>query len=235
MNGSTGGTDNGRTEARPARSGSANGSSNGDSRNGPRRLWKRMDSTSAPAGSSPSRSTAGDDSRCAWAGRNNQMALSPAWANTCSLRSSPGRARFSQTSTPPKALLRRTCSAAHRRSAGLSARTHTICSGEKSQPTSLTAFGRCGGAISAMRPAPVHSVDNVGRSNRHSPIPDCGHSSSVNPPRASHHRATRHSVNHIQWSERARRLAPDGLHSTMRDAAFPAMAPSRLSARANAT
>jgi len=183
MNGSTGGTGNGRTEARPARSGSANGSSNGDSRNGPRRLWKRMDSTSAPAGSSPSRSTAGDDSRCAWAGRNNQMALSPAWANTCSLRSSPGRARFSQTSTPPKALLRRTCSAAHRRSAGLSARTHTICSGEKSQPTSLTAFGRCGGAISAMRPAPVHSVDNVGRSNRHSPIPDCGHSSSVNPPR----------------------------------------------------
>ncbi|CAJ0799158.1 hypothetical protein LMG19083_03259 [Ralstonia psammae] len=183
MNGSTGGTGNGRTEARPARSGSASGSSNGDSRNGPRRLWKRMDSASAPAGSSPRRSTAGDDSRCAWAGRNTQMALSPAWANTCSLRNSPGRARFSQISTPPKALLRRTCSAAHRRSAGLSARTQTICSGEKSQPTSLTAFGRCGGAISATRPAPVHNVDNAGRSNRHSPIPDCGHSSSVNPPR----------------------------------------------------
>ncbi len=111
------------------------------------------------------------------------MALSPACANTCSLRNSPGRARLSQISTPSKALQRRTCSAAHRRSAGLSARTQTICSGEKSQPTSLTAFGRCGGAISAMRPAPVHSVDNAGRSNRHSPIPDCGHSSSINPPR----------------------------------------------------
>ncbi|CAJ0821772.1 hypothetical protein LMG19087_04551 [Ralstonia wenshanensis] len=183
MNGSTGGTGNGRTEARPARSGSANGSSNGDSRNGPRRLWKRMDSASAPAGSNPSRSTAGDDSRCACAGLNTQMALSPAWASTCSLRNSPERARFNQISTPPKALLRRTCSVPHRRSAGLSARTQTICSGEKSQPTSLTAFGRCGGAISAMRPALAHSVDNAGRSNRHSPIPDCGHSSSVSPPR----------------------------------------------------
>ncbi|CAJ0734776.1 hypothetical protein R16034_00001 [Ralstonia edaphis] len=142
-----------------------------------------MDRASAPAGSSPSRSTAGDDSRCAWDGRNTQMALSPAWASTCSLRNSPWRARFSQISTPPKALLRRTCSAAHRRSAGLSARTQTICSGEKSHPTNLTAFGRCGGAISAMRPAPVHSVDNAGRSNRHSPIPDCGHNSSVSPPR----------------------------------------------------
>jgi|GEM_PF-806795 len=111
------------------------------------------------------------------------MALSPAWANTCSLRNSPGRARFSQISTPSKALQRKTCSAAHRRSAGLSARTQTICSGEKSQPTSLTAFGRCGGAINAMRPAPVHSADNAGRSSLHSPIPDCGHSSSIKPPR----------------------------------------------------
>lgn len=111
------------------------------------------------------------------------MALSPACANTCSLRNAPGRARLSQISTPSKALLRRSCSAAHKRSADSLVRTQTICSGEKSQPTSLTAFGRCGGATSAMRRAFALSVDNAGRSNRHSPIPDCGHSSSVNPPR----------------------------------------------------
>ncbi|MGX0524771.1 hypothetical protein ACUXIW_002277 [Ralstonia pickettii] len=111
------------------------------------------------------------------------MALSPACANTCSLRNAPGRARFSQISTPSNAWLRKSCSAAHRRSDDSPARTQTICSGEKSQPTSLTAFGRCGGATSAMRRALVQSVDKAGRSNRHSPIPDCGHNSSINPPR----------------------------------------------------
>jgi len=48
---------------------------------------------------------------------------------------------------------------------------------------------------------------------------------------ASHHRATRHSASHTQWPKRARRFAPDGLRSTMPDAAFPAKAPSGLSGR----
>lgn len=93
-----------------------------------------------------------------------------------------GRAWSSQSSTPPNAWLRRICSAAHSRSDGLAARTQTICSGEKSQPTSRTALGRYGGPTRAMRSAPAHSVDSAGRNSRHSPIPGCGHSSSVSPP-----------------------------------------------------
>ncbi len=101
-----------------------------------------MDSVSPAAGASPSRSTAGDDSRSACTGRNTQIAPSPACASTCSRRSTPGRAWSSHSSTPPKAWLRTICSAAHSRSDGLAARTQTTCSGEKSQPTSRTALGR---------------------------------------------------------------------------------------------
>ncbi|MCY1307490.1 hypothetical protein D9M70_574150 [compost metagenome] len=92
-------------------------SSNGVSRTGPRRLWKVIDSALPGCGASSRRSTAGDDSRSAAAGRSAHTTASPACASTCSRRSASGRAVGSHTSTPPKAWLRSICSAAHSMSA----------------------------------------------------------------------------------------------------------------------
>ncbi|WP_422650272.1 hypothetical protein [Cupriavidus sp. H18C1] len=82
-------------------------------------MWKTIDSALPGSGDSSSRSTAGDDSRKAAAGRQTQTTASLAWASTCRRRTASGRAEGSHTSTPPNAWLRSTCSAAHSRSACL--------------------------------------------------------------------------------------------------------------------
>ncbi len=169
-----------RTSARSMAAGSHASINTGAAVCGPRRLNTSTDNCPLAAARHNRRSGAGEDSWRATAGRNTKLKPSPAPAANCRRRRWSGLACGSQHSKAPKLALLSICSAAHRRSPGLSDCT------SNSRRTSTPACARagaktwCGGASKTMVSPAAAKRDNRGANRRNSPSPCCAHSNSVN-------------------------------------------------------
>lgn len=151
----------------------------GELATGPRRLITSTAICPSESARHSKRNGAGEDSSCADAGRNTKTNPSLLFAASCKRRKCSALACGSQHSNAPKLALFKTCSTAHKRSAGFCACTINTCLRSMPNCTSAGAKTRCGGASKMMvLPACVNAF-STGASKRNSPPPCCAQSSSV--------------------------------------------------------
>ncbi|CAM3757406.1 hypothetical protein BOFL111202_21780 [Bordetella flabilis] len=147
---------------------------------GPRRLT--MSTFNPPwVEASASRSGAGEAWPAARAGRRQKNSVCPPCAARCSRRRDSGRTWGSQHSRAAQLPFFKTCSAAHKASAGRAGFTHSSRAGSRPQLRQAAIWGMQGGCTSTMLPWPS-SVRRAGCSSRISPMPGRGSRSSFSAP-----------------------------------------------------